>query len=180
MIFTPTPLTGSYEITLKPREDNRGWFARYFCKDDFQQIGHSKEWLQMNHSHTNKKGAIRGMHFQHPPYGETKLVRCIIGAVYDVIIDLRAGSNTFLQWFGTELTARKKNMLYIPAGFAHGFQTLEEDCELIYLHTENYVPGSEGGIKFDDPTLNIQWPLDVTELSERDSNLQHLINFKGI
>jgi len=181
MNFAPTPLAGSYEITLKPREDNRGWFARFFCKDEFQQIGHTKECVQMNQSHTNKKGAVRGMHYQHPPHGEIKLVRCISGAVLDVIVDLREGSQTFLQWFATELAASKKNMLYIPAGFAHGFQTLTEDCELIYLHSEYYVPGSEGGIKYNDPTININWPLSVTELSERDSNLQNINNnFKGI
>jgi dTDP-4-dehydrorhamnose 3,5-epimerase len=181
MIFTPTTLAGSYEITLQPHSDNRGWFARFYCKEEFEQINHTKEWVQMNHSFTATKGSIRGMHFQHPPYTEIKVVRCIAGAVYDVIIDLRLGSKTFLQWFGTELSVQKKNMLYIPEGFAHGFQTLTEDCELIYFHSEYYRQGVEGGIKYDDPAIGIHWPLTVTEVSERDNN--HVLldnNFKGI
>ena len=125
MIFIPTPLKGSYEIVLEPKGDNRGWFARFYCKKEFEQINHTKEWVQMNHSFTSTKGSIRGMHFQNPPYAEVKLVRCIAGAVYDVIIDLRKDSPTFLQHYGTQLSAENKKMLYIPEGFAHGFQTLD-------------------------------------------------------
>ncbi|MDQ6813261.1 MAG: dTDP-4-dehydrorhamnose 3,5-epimerase [Bacteroidota bacterium] len=181
MIFEPTYLAGSYEIKLTPRADNRGWFARFFCKEEFKQIGHSKEWIQMNHSCTNNKGAVRGLHFQQSPYREIKLVRCVAGAVHDVIVDLRKNSPTFLKWYSTELSAAKKNMLYIPEGFAHGFQTLTEDCELIYLHTEYYTPAAEAGIRFDDFAINIQWPLLVSDISERDKQHPFLDqNFEGI
>lgn len=181
MIFTPTPLVGSFEVTLEPRVDNRGWFARYFCKDEFSQIGHAKEWVQMNHSFTSKKGTIRGMHFQHPPFAEIKLVRCVAGSVFDVIIDLRKGSETFLQWYGRELSAATKIMLYIPAGFAHGFQTLEDDSELLYHHSEYYKPSVEAGIRYNDHRINIQWPIVPTEISERDAGHTLLSEqFKGI
>lgn len=181
MIFLPTYLTGSYEIKLTPHEDNRGWFARFFCKDEFENIGHKKEWVQMNHSFTRNKGAVRGMHYQNLPYAEIKIVRCIAGAVFDVIIDMRKKSETFLQWYGAELSASKKNMLYIPEGFAHGFQTLEGDCELIYLHSEFYKPESESGLRYDDPAVKISWPLPVSEISNRDTELEYIDqNFEGI
>ncbi|QEC65959.1 dTDP-4-dehydrorhamnose 3,5-epimerase [Panacibacter ginsenosidivorans] len=181
MIFTPTKLNSSYTIELSPFSDSRGWFARTYCKNEFQQIGHNKEWVQLNHSATFTEGTIRGMHYQVKPFREIKMVRCIAGSVYDVIVDLREGSSTFLQWFGTELSAKNKKMLYIPEGFAHGFQTLSNDCELIYHHTEFYNPNAEAGIKYDEPLVNIQWPLQLTEISERDNNHPYLdINFKGI
>ena len=181
MIFIPAPLAGSYIIELTPFSDSRGWFARTYCKDEFQQIGHTKEWVQMNHSFTVKKGALRGMHFQLPPFAEIKMVRCIAGAVFDVIIDLRKDSATFLQWFGTELSAKNKKMLYIPEGFAHGFQTLTDDCELIYHHTEAYTPGAEAGILYNDPLIGIGWPEAPTEISDRDTK-HPLVNdsFTGI
>ncbi|MER3499273.1 MAG: dTDP-4-dehydrorhamnose 3,5-epimerase [Chitinophagaceae bacterium] len=181
MKFTPLPLAGSYIIHVKPFSDNRGWFARYYCKNDFQKIGHDKEWVQMNHSVTYKKGTIRGMHFQVHPYREIKMVKCISGTVYDVIIDLRKDSNTFLKWFGVELSAENKKMLYIPEGFAHGFQTLSDNCELIYHHSDFYRPGSEAGVRYDDPLINIQWPLPAQNLSERDLLHPYLTeNFTGI
>lgn len=181
MIFSHSPLNGSYTIELSPFSDSRGWFARTYCKDEFKQIGHVKEWVQLNHSVTYKAGSIRGMHYQVQPYREIKMVRCIAGAVYDVIVDLREGSSTFLNWFGTELSAENKKMLYIPEGFAHGFQTLTDNSELIYHHTELYTPGAEAGIKYNEPLVNIQWPLPVTEISERDKNHPYLdVHFKGI
>jgi len=146
MIFTETILKGSYEITLTPHGDSRGWFARTYCKNEFEQIGHQAEWVQINHSFSAQKGTVRGMHFQNPPYAEIKMLRCIAGSVYDVIVDLRKNSPTFLKWYGTELSAANKKMLYIPAGFAHGFQTLSDDAELIYHHTEFYTPEAEAGI----------------------------------
>ena len=181
MIFNPTSLAGSYVIDLEPRSDERGWFARYYCKEEFRQIGHTKEWMQMNHSVTNKKGSIRGMHFQVHPYKEIKMLRCIGGAVYDVIIDLRKDSATFLKWVGVELSATNKKMLYIPEGFAHGFQCLEDNCELIYHHSEFYQPGAEAGIRYNDPLINIEWPLPFTIISQRDEE-HHFLNenFKGI
>ena len=181
MIFTETKLQGSYVIGLKPFTDERGWFARTYCKNEFAGIGHDAEWVQLNHSFTKQKGAIRGLHYQLPPFSEIKLVRCIAGAVFDVIIDLRADSPTFLQWFGTELSAANKQMMYIPAGFAHGFQTLSDDTELIYHHSQFYEPGVEGGISYDDPKLKIEWPLELTTISEKD--MQHPFlddNFRGI
>jgi dTDP-4-dehydrorhamnose 3,5-epimerase len=181
MRFLSTPLEGAYLIEPHLFTDERGWFLRYYCKDEFREIGHSKEWVQCNHSHTHLKGTLRGMHFQRPPFEEIKLVRCIAGAVYDVIIDLRDGSPTFLKWFGIELSATNRRMLYIPEGFAHGFQVLTDNSELLYHHTAIYTPGSEGGIRYDDPVVGIGWPLEVTVLSGRDS--QHTFlndNFKGI
>lgn len=181
MIFTETALGGSFVIDLQPYSDERGWFARTFCKKEFEQIGHTKEWVQLNHSVTYKKGSIRGMHFQYPPHSEIKMVRCITGAIFDVIIDLRNGSPSFLQWFGQELTAANKKMLYIPEGFAHGFQTLAVDCELIYHHTSFYTSGAEGGIRYDDTKIGINWKLPVTEISERDKTHPYLDDtFTGI
>jgi|SRR6478735_6750937 dTDP-4-dehydrorhamnose 3,5-epimerase len=181
MIFTETPLQGSYTIELMPFTDERGWFARYFCMNEFNQIGHTKEWLQMNHSFTTKKGSLRGLHYQLHPFSEIKLVRCIAGTVFDVIVDLRKDSFTFLQWFGTELSSSNKKMMYIPKGFAHGFQCLTDECELLYHHTEYYKPNVEGGIKYDDSKINIKWPLAVTVISDRDKSHSSLKeNFKGV
>jgi dTDP-4-dehydrorhamnose 3,5-epimerase len=181
MIFTPTKLAGSFTIDLSPFTDERGWFARTYCKNEFAQIGHTKEWVQMNHSVTYKKGAIRGMHYQIPPYSEIKMVRCIVGAVFDVIVDIRKGSPTFLQWFGVELSAKNKKMIYIPEGFAHGFQTLTDDCELIYHHSSFYTPSAEAGVLYNDPLINIQWPVAITDISARDNNHPLLdVNFKGV
>lgn len=183
MTFTPTSLPGSYLIALNPFNDNRGWFARFFCKDEFLQIGHDKEWVQLNHSMTFARASIRGMHFQMPPYREIKMVRCIAGAVFDVIVDLRNGSSTFLQWYGAELSERNQHMMYIPEGFAHGFQTLADNCQLIYHHSEMYVPQAESGIRYDDPAIKITWPLPVTTLSQKDAHYSYLdsnFNFKGI
>ncbi|HEX5653676.1 MAG TPA: dTDP-4-dehydrorhamnose 3,5-epimerase [Chitinophagaceae bacterium] len=168
MKFTQAPLAGSYIIELSPIIDDRGWFARTYCKQEFEQIGHGSEWLQLNHSFTSRMGTIRGMHFQFPPHQEIKMVRCIAGKVFDVIIDLRQGSPTLFQWFGTELSAANKRMLYIPTGFAHGFQTLADNCELIYHHSSYYTPGAEGGVRYNDSRINIEWPLTVADISARD------------
>ena len=181
MTFKETALKGSYIVSLTPFSDDRGWFARAYCKNEFGAIGHNKEWVQMNHSFTKEKGTVRGMHFQHPPFSEIKMVRCIAGAVLDVIIDIRKNSSSFLQHVSIELSAENKQMIYIPEGFAHGFQTLEDDTELIYHHSEFYKPGVEGGLRFDDPMLNIQWPLAVKNTSDRD-RIHPMLggNFKGI
>ena len=174
MTFTPTYLEGNYLVQPNTLGDDRGWFMRTFCKGEFASIGHTKEWLQMNHSFTGQKGTVRGLHFQDPPFAEIKLVRCIRGAVWDVAVDLRPKSATYLKWFAAELNSSNKLMMYIPEGFAHGFQTLEENSELIYLHSQNYTPGSEGGIRFNDGVLNIEWPGVVTQVSERDLNLPQI------
>lgn len=181
MIFTPTPLHGSFEIAPEQYTDNRGWFARYYCKKEFGGINHEKEWVQMNHSFTTKKGTLRGMHYQVAPFKEIKLIKCIAGAVFDVIVDLRTGSPTFLQWYGVELSAQNRKMIYIPEGFAHGFQSLSDEAELLYHHSEFYTPGAEGGIKYDDPKIKIEWPLPLTIISGRDSAHPYIDNnFKGI
>jgi dTDP-4-dehydrorhamnose 3,5-epimerase len=181
MNFTETPLKGSYIIELTPYSDDRGWFTRTFCKKEFLTIRHDKEWVQINHSFTKNTGIIRGMHYQKPPYAEIKLVRCIAGKLWDVIVDIREHSDTFLQWFGAELSAENKRMMYIPAGFAHGFQTLSDKVELIYHHTAFYEPESEGGLRYDDPLLAIDWILPVTDISDRDRNHPIITpTFKGI
>lgn len=180
MQFTETYLAGSFVIDINLLKDTRGWFSRYFCKEEFAGIGHQKEWLQMNHSFTSKKGALRGMHMQLPPFSEIKMVRCVAGSIFDVIIDLRENSPTLLQWFGSELSAENYRMIYIPEGFAHGFQTLSENCELLYHHSANYRADSEKGFRFNDPVFDIKWPMPITEISEKDSS--HLLinnDFKG-
>ncbi len=181
MIFTATPLSGSFIVDPEPYTDERGWFTRYYCRKEFTAIGHTKEWVQMNHSMNYKAGTIRGMHYQLPPYKEIKLIRCIAGTILDVIIDLRKGSGTFLQWFSTELSSANKKMMYISEGFAHGFQCLTDNCELLYHHSEFYRPGAEGGIRYDDPRINISWPCQVTVISERDAGHLYLSDdFKGV
>lgn len=181
MDFIATPVKDLYEVSVKVFSDERGWFARTYCKREFAAIGHSLEWTQLNHSFTREKGAIRGLHYQIPPFAEAKMVKCIAGKVFDVAVDLRGDSPTFLQWFGTELSAENRKMLYIPAGFAHGFQTLAEDCELLYHHTSYYEPGYEAGIRYDDATLNVEWPRPAGTISERDRSLPYLdASFKGI
>ena len=180
MKFLPTILNGSFTIQLDPINDERGWFARYFCKKEFSTIGHEKEWVQMNHSFSLKKGTLRGMHFQKPPYSEIKLVRCIQGSVFDVIIDLRKDSPTFLKWFGAALSAENKLMMYIPEGFAHGFQTLEDNSGLLYMHTAYYSPEAEDGLRYNDPQVNISWPLEISEISMRDTNHDLLEKFNGL
>ncbi len=181
MQFTPTPLSGSFVIHPTVFADDRGWFARTFCKNEFADIGHNKEWVQLNHSFSKNPGTVRGMHFQFPPCTEIKMVRCIAGKIFDVIVDLRTGSPTFLKWFGTELSAENRAMMYIPEGFAHGFQTLAPDSELIYHHTSFYTASAEGGLRYDDIRVGIEWPKPVTEISGRDKNHPLISNqFSGI
>jgi dTDP-4-dehydrorhamnose 3,5-epimerase len=169
MRFNPTSLPGCYEVLCEPRSDERGWFARTYCKDEFNSIDFHGEWLQMNHSFTKRKGTVRGLHFQFPPFREIKLVRCISGAVMDVLVDIRKGSVTFMHHLSIELSAERKNGLFIPEGVAHGFQALTDDVEMIYLHSASYESGHEGGLRYDDPRLGIVWPLPVTMLSGRDA-----------
>ena len=170
MTFEETALKGSYIVSLKPFGDHRGWFVRTFCKNEFAAIGHSKEWVQMNHSFTADKGTVRGMHFQFGGHKEIKLVRCVSGAVWDVIVDIRKNSPTFLQWVGVELSAANKKMIYVPEGFAHGFQTLTDDAELIYHHSAYYNPNHESGLRYNDESIGINWLLAITNISERDKN----------
>ena len=181
MKFEETKLRGSHTVDILAAADERGWFARTFDKDEFNKIGFNSQWVQINHSFTNKAGTIRGMHYQLSPFSEVKLVRCVAGVVFDVIIDLRNESDTFLQWFGTELSAENKKMIFIPEGFAHGFQTLSDNCELIYHHSQFYEPSSERGIKYDDPMINIVWMNKITNISKRDSEHRYIDEkFEGI
>jgi len=181
MIFEPTPLQGAYLVRLQPIEDERGFFVRTFCKKEFEAIGHEKEFVQMNQSYNKLKGTLRGMHYQLPPHQEIKLVRCIAGSVYDVIIDLRKDSPTYLHHFGAELSPENFCMMYVPEGFAHGFQTLSDHSSLVYHHTAYYTPGSEGGLRYDDKRLAIRWPIEPTCLSEKDQQYPYLVeNFNGI
>lgn len=170
MKFTELELKGAFLIELDIKKDERGWFSRIFCKKEFSILGHTKEWVQINHSTSKNCGTIRGLHFQKKPFEEIKLVRCISGKIFDVIVDIRTNSETYLKWLSVELSAENKNMLYIPEGFAHGFQTLSDDVEIIYHHTEFYSPENEGGIRYNDPILKINWPLPISYISDRDLN----------
>lgn len=163
-----TPLEGVAVIETVPYSDRRGSFARIFCERELAPVLGERNIVQINHSRTVAVGAIRGMHFQHPPYAEMKFVRCIRGSVWDVAVDLRRGSPTLLRWHAETLTADNRRMLVIPEGCAHGFQTLEPDSELIYLHTGFYEPRAEAGVRYDDGRIAIAWPLPRGELSERD------------
>jgi dTDP-4-dehydrorhamnose 3,5-epimerase len=181
MIFHKTVLEGAYIIDLEPFIDERGLFARTFCKREFAAIGHSKEFVQFNHSHSNHQGTLRGLHYQRPPHAEIKLIRCIRGSVFDVIVDLRHQSPTFLQHLSVELSEQNLRMIYIPEGFAHGFQTLQDHTELIYHHTAFYAPDSDGAVRYNDPRINIQWPLTTTTISEKDNNIPFLAQtFEGL
>ena len=181
MNFETTNIAGLFTVQLKKLEDERGFFTRTFCKNEFKQVGFNKEFVQFNHSYNKLKGTIRGMHFQYAPFCETKLIRCVQGAVYDVAVDLREGSPTFLQHVGVELTAQNMISILIPEGFAHGFQTLEDNTALIYHHTEFYTAGADGGMRYDDPALKIDWKLPAVQVSEKDKNYNPVDkNFKGI
>jgi dTDP-4-dehydrorhamnose 3,5-epimerase len=168
MNILDTPMADLKIVQSLPRRDARGAFIRLFCAQELQPVLDYRQIAQINHSRTSHAGAVRGMHFQHPPHAEMKMVRCLRGRVFDVAVDLRAGSRTFLQWYAQELAQDDARMLVIPEGFAHGFQALEPDSELLYLHTEFYHPSSEGGLRYDDPRLAIAWPLPPQDLSPRD------------
>ena len=168
MIFTETKLPGAYLIAIKKLEDERGFFGRSWCANEMEQHGLKNQICQGNTSFSNKKGTLRGMHFQHDPYQETKLIRCTRGSIFDVIIDLRKDSPTYQQWFGAELTQDNYEMLYVPEDFAHGFITLEDNCEVTYLVTQFYTPGAEGGIRWNDPAFNIRWPVEPVVISDKD------------
>ncbi|MDQ0216410.1 dTDP-4-dehydrorhamnose 3,5-epimerase [Oikeobacillus pervagus] len=171
MDIKPLTLSGVYEVTLKPQMDHRGHFMRTFDKKIFGKFGIDRNWVQENHSLSTKKGTIRGLHLQLPPFSETKLIRVIKGAVFDVFIDLRKDSPTFGKWDFIELTEDNFKMVLIPRGFAHGFCTLTDHCELMYKVDNFYSPNHEAGILYDDPILNIDWPVSNPILSKKDSRL---------
>lgn len=168
MKLLPTALAGVFVAETQAFQDSRGAFSRLFCERELAEAVGGRHIEQINQSRTSTVGAVRGLHFQRPPHAEMKMVRCLRGRVWDVAVDLRKGSPTFLQWHAQELSAANALMLVIPDGCAHGFQVLEPDSELLYLHTASYTPSAEGGLRFDDPALNIPWPLPVADLSERD------------
>ena len=181
MKLSETPISGLMIAKTDVFSDHRGAFARLFCAQDLNEVIGDRHIVQANHSRTSTVGAVRGLHYQKSPHAEMKLVRCLRGRVWDVALDLRQGSSTFLHWHAEELSANTMQMLVIPEGFAHGFQVLEPDSELLYMHTEFYTPAVEGGVRHDDPRLAIDWPLAVTALSERDRNHASLTDaFTGI
>ena len=169
MRFEPTSLAGAYLVHLDPCEDQRGMFARAFCAQEFAAKGLEATFVQANISTTAIAGTVRGMHFQREPHAEVKLVRCIKGSIYDVIVDMQEGSQTYLRWFGAELSAENGLAMYVPKGFAHGFQALTDEATVFYMVSACYAPKSEGGLRNDDPKLSITWPRVVTELSEKDA-----------
>ena len=168
MKFSKTTLADAMVIDMQRNEDERGFFARTFCTREFADNGLVTEFVQGNHSYNRTRGTVRGMHFQTAPHGEVKLVRCVAGAVLDVIIDLRAASPTYLKWEGFELSAENGRTLYVPVGFAHGFQTLADETHVLYSVSHPYTPGAEGGVRHDDPVFGITWPLPVSVVSEKD------------
>jgi dTDP-4-dehydrorhamnose 3,5-epimerase len=181
MKLLPTGIAGVFVAETTSFHDSRGSFARLFCVGDMADALGGRHIQQINHSRTTTVGAVRGLHFQHAPHTEMKMVRCIRGCVWDVALDLRRDSPTFLQWHAQELSAANALMLVIPEGCAHGFQVLEPDSELLYLHTARYSPSTEGGVRFDDPAVNITWPLTVADLSQRDKEHPRIHkDFQGI
>ena len=169
MKFNKTKLDGSFVIDLDKREDERGFFARLFCINEFDQNQADRNIVQINNSLSRDKGTLRGIHYQLSPKSETKIVRCIKGSLWDVIVDLRPDSPTFLQWFGETLSAENRRMMFVPKGFGHGFITLEPDTEAIYFVTEFYSPEHERGLRWDDPKIGIEWPIEPVIISEKDS-----------
>ena len=168
MIFVETKLKGAFVIEPERLRDGRGFFARTWCKREFEAHGLNPNLVQCNISFNEKRGTIRGMHYQAKPFEEAKLVRCTIGAIWDVIIDLKADSPTFKKWFAVELTAENRKMLYIPESFAHGFQTLEENTEIFYQMSEYYSPECSRGVRWNDPVFSIKWPEDEIIISDKD------------
>jgi dTDP-4-dehydrorhamnose 3,5-epimerase len=169
MIFTPTPIMGACVIELEKRGDERGFFARVFCEREFAAHGLVSHFAQFNNSLSAERGTLRGMHYQLPPRAETKLVRCVRGSLWDVVLDLRRESPTFGRWFGTELTAENRRMLYVPKGCAHGFVTLTDHTEAFYFADEFYAPELERGVRWNDAHFDIRWPIAPAVLSEKDS-----------
>ena len=169
MRFTAMPLSGAYLIQLEPRIDARGTFSRAFCAREFAAQGLTESFVQANLSTNLRAGIVRGLHFQNAPHGEAKLVQCVKGSVYDVIVDIRRESATYLRWTGVELSDSNGLMIYVPAGFAHGYQTLDDGANVLYLVSEFYTPEAEGGLRYNDRKLAIKWPVAVSDVSEKDS-----------
>jgi dTDP-4-dehydrorhamnose 3,5-epimerase len=179
--FITTPLPGLKVVQRKKTEDSRGFLSRFYCAEEFAESGIDRPIAQINHTLTRKKGTVRGLHFQHPPYAEAKLISCMKGEILDIAVDIRKNSPSFLKWHAEVLSETNHRSLWIPEGFAHGFQTLTNHCELIYLHSTAYVKASEGAINPLDPMLAINWPLVITEISEKDKQQPMItLDFSGI
>jgi dTDP-4-dehydrorhamnose 3,5-epimerase len=170
MKFNATPIAGAYTIDLERKGDDRGFFARFFCVDEFAAVGLETAYVQINTSLSIPKGTLRGLHYQLPPAAEVKVVRCISGSLWDVIVDLRPDSPSYGKWFGAELNDDNRTMMYVPRGCAHGFITLSDNAEALYLVSDKYDPKSERGMRFDDPWHGIQWPAKAAEMSAKDQN----------
>lgn len=168
MKFEPLPLAGAFLVSLEKREDARGLFARAFCQNEFKSHGIDVDIMQANLSTNTTAGTVRGMHFQRAPNEEIKLVRCIRGAVFDAIVDLRPNSATFGKWFGAQLSEENGRMMVVPKGFAHGYQALTDHATVFYMVSANYAPEAEGGVRYDDPAIGIEWPLPVSGVSDKD------------
>lgn len=176
MMFSETPLPGAYIVDIEPARDSRGLFARVFCRDEMALRGLAADLAQCSTSFNEKAGTLRGMHFQAEPHAEEKLVRCTAGAIFDAIVDIRPGSRTFRRWFGLELSAENRRALYVPKGFAHGFLTLAEASEVLYMISVPYAPGSARGFRWDDPAIGIEWPRSPQVIAERDAAYPFLVN----
>ncbi|MEO1528408.1 MAG: dTDP-4-dehydrorhamnose 3,5-epimerase [Planctomycetota bacterium] len=181
MKFHETPLSGVLRVELTPISDDRGWFARTYCTREMRDAGIHDTFVQTNHSQSRHRGTLRGLHYQIGPHAEAKLIRCTKGRIFDVAVDIRAGSPTFGEWFGVELTDSNYQMLYIPQGFAHGYQTLEDNAEATYSSSSYYEPGSERQIRYDETRIGVQWPVDPPILSPKDESSKPLeVSFQGI
>ena len=178
--FTELPLPGAFMIDVNKSGDDRGFFARAWCKNEFEEFGLDTDIVQINNSMNKYKGTLRGLHFQRPPKAETKIVSCIRGSIWDVVVDLRLDSPTYGKWFGAELTEENRSMMYVPKGFAHGFQTMVDNVEILYLHTEFYSQQNEGGLLFNDKDVHIDWPLPISQISERDQSHPTLLEMEPI
>lgn len=179
MEFAPTRIAGAFTVRHDVRADNRGRFKRQYCEREFAEAGLNTRWVQVNHSVTHGVGSIRGMHFQRPPAAEAKLVSCPVGRAFDVAVDLRRGSDTFLKWAAVEID--EATSFYLPEGCAHGFQALTDEVQLIYMHSAFYAPEAEGGVRFDDPAIGITWPLPPANLSDRDQSFALIErDFEGV
>ncbi len=170
LFFEATELNGAFKVRLDCREDHRGFFARTWCRQEFEEAGLNPNLVQANLSYNRSKGTLRGLHYQVEPYAEAKFIRCSRGSIYDVIVDLRKGSQTFMRWIGVELKAEDYTALYVPEGFAHGFQTLKDDTEALYYVSEFYTPLAERGIRYDDPAIGVTWPFEVGAISAVDES----------
>jgi dTDP-4-dehydrorhamnose 3,5-epimerase len=168
MRFRETEISGAFLVDLEPKEDDRGFFARAWCRDEIASRGLDADLAQASISYSRRKGTLRGLHYQAAPKEETKFVRCIRGAIFDVLLDLRGDSPSFRRWAGFELTSRNRTAIYVPKGVAHGFQTLEDETEVLYQMSEPYDPGSERGVRWNDPAFSIRWPIPDPTLSPRD------------